>query len=61
MNCWKNIRSTSTLYDDTRPSTENGNQFRVYRQLSVKRRYENKDEQRDELTSYSEKKILRKT
>ena len=26
--------------------------LRVYRQLSVKRKYENKDEQRDELTSY---------
>ena len=41
-----------SLYDELGLVQENGNQFRVYRQLSVKRKYENKDEQRDELTSY---------
>ena len=37
-----------SLYDELGLVQENGNQFRVYRQLSVKRKYENKDEQRDE-------------
>ena len=41
-----------SLYDQLGLVQENGNQFRVSRQLSVTRKYENKDEQRNQQTSY---------